>query len=400
MAVFLNHSMYLFGINFSFADFLLILIILVSFFNRKLVIHKTTLLFFLVLSTFTLITATIITPIIFNAEISFVSVISNFIKLIVTYLYLILGFNLSKSNYFPTVCKWFSITALTIGIIGVVISVLGINIGFLFFAGYRYQGFMQDPNYYSILLLSSLPFFIRNEGISFIKKFLIGITVFMGVLVAGSKTGTIVFIIYMAYVIFTYFISSSSSKGSFVKKFFAFFTLVIIFPFIIQVFFIFIDKLSEFIPIIDRVSIIFKDFDNAINESGSSRESVYLTGIEIIKNSPIAGIGIGTYGSVAYALSGSYGIAHNTYIQLTAEWGIPLTIIFFSYLITYIVRAFKGKYSRFYINMVSRDILIILLLGSLAISLNNARIFWLVFGALIYSLSKKHEIESKQGGIK
>ncbi|MDI3545796.1 MAG: hypothetical protein PWP68_1213 [Rikenellaceae bacterium] len=38
--------------------------------------------------------------------------------------------------------------------------------------------------------------------------------------------------------------------------------------------------------------------------------------------------------------------------------------------------------------MILRDIIIVFLIGSMAISLNNARMFWFFFGALVFNSNK------------
>ena len=86
---------------------------------------------------------------------------------------------------------------------------------------------------------------------------------------------------------------------------------------------------------------------------------------------------------------GRQAIAHNTYLQLLAQYGLPLTVMFFSYVVFITIKAtFNNKklIKNDYTIRTMRDIIIILLISSLAISLDNARMFWLVLGSLAFYL--------------
>ena len=74
-------------------------------------------------------------------------------------------------------------------------------------------------------------------------------------------------------------------------------------------------------------------------------------------------------------------IAHNTYLQLFAEWGIPLAIVFFIYVFNIIFNAYSKSKNEF--EKVLSVSVGIMLFGSLAISLNNMRLFWLFLGFLV-----------------
>ncbi|MDD4146844.1 MAG: hypothetical protein PHS83_07135, partial [Clostridia bacterium] len=78
--------------------------------------------------------------------------------------------------------------------------------------------------------------------------------------------------------------------------------------------------------------------------------------------------------------------AENTYLQLAAEWGLPVAIIFFSYLFYVISKATFSRKNKGETDSILRDILIIFLISSLAISLNHARLFWVVLGAFMVKI--------------
>ena len=142
------------------------------------------------------------------------------------------------------------------------------------------------------------------------------------------------------------------------------------------------------IPASKRILSLFIDFKGAFSGEGQSDQNVE-NSIRNFAHSPLTGIGVGTYSGIAELLSGSRAIAHNTYLQLLAQYGLPLTAMFISYVAYIIIKAtFNNKelIRNDYTIMTLRDIIIILLIGSLAISLNNARIFWLVLGSLAFYL--------------
>ena len=132
------------------------------------------------------------------------------------------------------------------------------------------------------------------------------------------------------------------------------------------------------------------DFSGAISENGSGRDITWKVAIQVIQLSPVTGIGIGTYSHIAYQMFHSNNIAHNTFLQLSAEWGIPLAFMLFIYMFFTIGKATNFSISNdSEMNLILRDIIIILLIGSMAISLNNARVLWLILGALVFSLKGK-----------
>jgi len=104
------------------------------------------------------------------------------------------------------------------------------------------------------------------------------------------------------------------------------------------------------------------------------------------------GVGIGSYGKIGKIYLGSASIAHNTYLQLLVEWGTVMTTIFFGFIASLIIKTRKSDFGKYLLFL-----LIPLLLGSLSISLNNARIFWILLGMLLYIFNnrKKENFNSK-----
>src|SRR5699024_6808621 len=148
-------------------------------------------------------------------------------------------------------------------------------------------------------------------------------------------------------------------------------------------------------PGFQRITELFTDFDGAISDSGSTRDIAWGNAIKLIQLSPIAGIGIGGYSKITMFLFGSPTIAHNTYLQLAVEWGLILATISIGYLIfLMIVTAYDFSEKRELIQKV-RFMLLAFLIGSFALSLNNARLLWVLVGALVccFYQSNKNKFE-------
>jgi O-antigen ligase len=256
----------------------------------------------------------------------------------------------------------------------------------LYDGGIRFKGFMNDPNYFAILQVISLCFFMGEKKLNAKFKLMIAFFTFMGVIVSGSKTG---FVTLLCYTIIKLSLYALRLR----KKSSVIYVCMVIFMLIFLALFSAFDLLKEHIiniqaviPVFNRLKpLITGDISTAISDGGSSRFSTWKTALEVVGLSPVIGIGMGTYTGIAYKLAGSQSIAHNTYLQLSAEWGIPLAEIFFLYVADTLRKAVH--FSKIYNDSdysVLIDMSIMLLIGSMAISLNNARIFWFCLGTLAY----------------
>src|SRR5699024_11847161 len=72
--------------------------------------------------------------------------------------------------------------------------------------------------------------------------------------------------------------------------------------------------------------------DSAVGASGSERGDAWDVALAVIALSPALGVGVGTYLTVANEVTGIPMLAHNTYLQVSAEWGLILAIVFFVWL--------------------------------------------------------------------
>ena len=389
MSIFLHQSNVIFNVNISFADFFCVLILLVFAFQQQLQIPIKPLIFFLVLSALVLATSVFYVPFKFMYYPSLMRIISEYVKLVAIFIYFIIGFNLSKLGYLEKTIRWYSIFGIFIGAIGVLFTLFNIGLfsQFLFFAGIRFRGLMIDPNYFSILQVSALVYLSRAKAISPKLKFIAIIITVLSVIASGSKTGMVTLVCYTFIRIIEYIFMSKKKIKVIVFQLFLIVIFVLLIPLAASFLQNIINSLTLSIPSFARIQYLFTDLDYAIAGNGSGRDNTWNVALEIIKLSPIIGTGIGTYTNIGFEMFQLNNVAHNTFLQLSAEWGVPTAFILFSYVFFILLKATSSRVFNSEINLILRDIIIILLIGSVAISLNNARMLWLFLGALVYSVS-------------
>jgi len=395
MSVFLNQSNIIFGVNISISDIFAGLIILIMIFSKRFIIPLKEFVFFLVLSISVVFTSSVLVPMMFDFSVNHNHIFRDYIKLVVIFIYFLIGFNSCRDHDSEKIIKFFSIGTLIIGIISVLYSFFNLSFysNTLYFGGVRFRGLMNDPNYFSILQLAGIAYYIRVKELNSTIKAFILLTLTFSIIVSGSKTG---FITLLLYGLIYFFNVLSNKKRSYDKIFRN--LLIVVLGLLVTIMLIqFSDSLIEPItnkfPITKRIFTVFEDFGSSVSSGGSSRSRVWSMAFELITKSPLFGIGVGTYVDLSRYLYNYGAIAHNTYLQLMVEWGGILTFVFLLYLFKNLYRVAKRK--AYNLNVaVSSDIIIIFLIGSLAISLNNARFFWIVLGIIISSnrrvLNNKH----------
>ncbi|WP_216638029.1 O-antigen ligase [Bacillus sp. FJAT-29814] len=215
------------------------------------------------------------------------------------------------------------------------------------------------------------------------------IITFLAVLTTGSKTGIITLICYLALRLIEYLFLKKKKTGEVVVHLFFIVFLILMAPLPFGIFEKAMYHLSSSIPSFFRIQELLTDITGSISESGSGRGDAWNAAIQVIQLSPFLGVGIGTYTSLTGEMFHYGNLAHNTFLQLFAEWGIPLATCFFGYVFFLLGKVSLFRFHRSETNLILRDIMIIMLVGSMAISLNSARILWLILGALIYSVNSQ-----------
>lgn len=380
IGIFLNHSNVLFGINLSLADMLLIIFSLVWLINGEFDFPTIPLLFFVLFSIFLLIYSIFFIPYYQNFQINYRLVAVDYIKLFTIALYFLIGYLIEKKQLLNYVLYGFMFGAVLTSIIGIFLMFMPVPFlsESMYYAGVRLNGFMNDPNYFSVIQCAAIivTLFLLPD-----KKLLKSLFLFiliLSIFLSASKTGIITLLLSVLFYL-TYFIKEGTLK---IEKWLLLSAGLIIFvaisPLLLELAHTLITRISYHFPIFERVQILFFDFEKAAVDSGSGRGSVWETAFTITRSHPLFGVGIGNYSEIAYRISGDPNVAHNTYLQLSSEWGIPITFLLTSY-IFYLVFSSIQFYKRKN-RYIVKGILFIFLISSLSISFNNSRLFWFMVG--------------------
>lgn len=380
LGAFLNQSCLVFGINFSIADIILLVAVITLFMKKLFVLPFKPFFFFIMVSTSVLFASMVVAPALFSIDPSPTRIFSDYIKLLVVFFYFIVGYNLAKLGLDVKIFDGFSMIAIIVGAFSLVPFFLGKGFEFMYHENsYRFQGLMIDPNYFSVLQCCACAYIFseRNRHFKKIAMFLLTISILM----SGSKTGVIVLCIYFIIRFIMRFFNLKINLNSVLF----WFTVVVVIPILVREWNFFMNFLSDKIPPFNRIAVLFTTDlgTSSISKIGSGRNITWATGMSLINASPIFGIGVGTYTTITSSVLGVKKIAHNTYLQLAAEWGLPLALLFFIFVIWLLTQS-NQKRTNLKMVDIYRDIVLIFLLGSLTLSLNNARLFWVTLGLLFW----------------
>lgn len=394
-SVCLNQTSIVGTINYSFSD-IFVLLLLIFMLMKGIRVPGYHFVYFLLLSAILAITTFFYTPFSFSVNVETSQSIKEYLKILVVFLYFIIGYNLSSKKMIDITLKWYSYTALFVGGLGILIFILGFRFlyGFYDFGPDRFNGFMNDPNYFAIVQITALPYLVRAGNISFSRKLIIYFIILISILLSGSKTGIITLMIFTVFFILGELMKNKIQAKIVLFTIFAiiaFTFITIILQFIDTKFSLNLNKNVQF----QRLTLLFTDFDAAFNENGSSRLPIWEAGLQLISTSPLIGVGAGMYSVVSGKLTGVYAVAHNTYLQLFSEWGGILATIYFLYIAVLLGKVTFTSQAKSSVNLVLRDILFILLIGSIGVSFNNARMFWFFLGALVFSVAVPKKVNGE-----
>lgn len=383
LGISLNHASVIGRFNLSVADIIAPVVLVVLAATGRVAFPRRATLFFLVVLIQGIFIGAYVTPIWSGAETT-MGVISGVIKLLASFIYFVVGYSLLRYGLAQPVLRGFVVGAVFIGTFGVA-SLLGIPVpgtGSMLFGGFRFIGLMNDPNYFSIVQCAALAILLTSRMFKSLARTVAALILAVSVLASGSKTGAIVLIAVALWFTVALLRRPGVAKrsGLLALKLLAAFLclLVVVWAFAPTLFNDLISSLQGNRSI-DRISSIFGDLGEAANQDGSSRGNAWQQAIELFQMSPVFGVGVGAYGSTAGAVFGNPVLAHNTFLQLLVEWGLPLTVYFFGWVLTLLFGSKRVTFER-EVWVIGRNVLAVFLVGSMAISLNNARLFWLALG--------------------
>lgn len=400
MTVFLNHSIIAGGFNTSLADVFLLGMLVLLLITSRLYLMRYALIFFAVLVAITASATIWLTPALFGVSPEPRAVFGDIAKLVISFLYFTVGVSVARLQLQGLALKWFAVGAAVIAAAGIVMEISGVRFmeETLYYHSLRYRGFMSDPNFYALLACSGFAYFAYTSRFSPIIRIASLTVLAVSVIFSGSKTGLVTLLVLIVIILVTRAARSKTvgvpallaalATGGVVLVIASWNSLVAA-----------IHRLSEDVPQLERVSTLLSgDLSAVLSGSGSGRETVWSTGLQIIDSSPVFGVGFGAYSEVGDALFGKPDVAHNTYIQLAAEWGLVLALCLFTWIATLLVRAsFSGNNGRhpeeFFI---FREIIIVFMIGSLSLSLNNARMLWFFLGILAFMCHYRAKIHFQE----
>lgn len=387
LAIFIQQSSVIAGINISIADFItIILIIYISLFYGKQFKFNLVIQFMIILFVYRFFITLYF--ILFNefVSVNIKEIIASTVKFVFVVVYFLLAyiiFNLNRYN--RTFIRAYIISSTIIGILCVIGSLLkfGIIRNLFYFDEVRSKGLMNDPNYFAMTQIITLILnfkFIENKAL----KIFFSLILIASIFTTGSKTALIILIILsLFYLLMKLF--SGDVLHLITILLLVMFTLISIFIFYnfkaVNINFV------DTIPSIQRMTSIFQNGSQSIDDSGSDRSLVWLNAINLIKYSYGFGIGLIDYVHLGSLINGINLVAHNTYLQIIVEWGLIFAAIFVGYLIYIFVKLIKYNKDQKYLYLIC--ILGGLLLYFMTVSFNNSRYVAFIIGVLSFVVNNK-----------
>lgn len=383
LAAALNQSNIVLGVNLSLADVTALVALVVAAIDGRLWIPEKALGFLLAVAATSAAAVLFFDPQWLSTPVPLSEVAAGQIKLSVAFAYFVLGVNFTRSSRALPILRIFAYAGAGVSIL-VFFPSLSELLG-LYMGGFRFKGFMNDPNYFAVLSIAALAVVWRDTSRRRVLRIASSTVLISAVLLSGSKTGLIVLaalatwrlldhagrerrsgiwstwqpVFLLLAVAMVAVVLSSAWQGAATR----------------------LTLSTQSNPAIQRVMPLLTDFGSAIRQDGSGRDDTWTNALTVIQMSPIVGVGAGAYEDIDSAVNGSVLVAHNTYLQIAAEWGLPLAALFLLWvLITLLRKPVDDRQLQTW--RTARDVCVVLLVGSFSVSLNNARVLWMVLGIL------------------
>ncbi len=248
--------------------------------------------------------------------------------------------------------------------------------GGIYGAGFRPGGSFGDANYYALSAVIVVPisYFIFKANDNFkIRAFALGALGFivLGIILSLSKGGMIALFIALFMIMMQ---SKKKLKGLILGLVVVFFVGIFLMP---------TTMLDRFVSM--KSTIVVDSVDNGEGGGDLStkiRMDLLKAGIEMIKESPLQGVGVGMFKPTAYEYVGISGIACNSYIEVAAETGIPALLVFLAIIITTIrdLRRLGKFYRNEYTGVLCQGLMIgfiAAVVAAIFLSAQNEKLLWL-----------------------
>ena len=388
LGIALNHTSVVFGINLSAADLITVLLLLVIVLTSKLYSPIGPTVFFIALSILVLLVGGFVTPNVLPISVTTSDVLTDYIKLLTSFCYLLVGFNIARVERAKIVLRAFSLTAALLGLTAVVQSgIPGMpRIEAMFYGEYRFRGLMNDPNYFAVIQLAALAILWHDTSVTRKIRYPALVILSASVLASGSKTGAIALLVFFMWRIFAGILVPSRTKSAGRRL-----GAIVLVPGLLAGIIVLladpawrIDLAARLdqVPALSRLAPLLLDFQSGVEMGGSSRDSAWNNALAIIELSPLTGIGVGTYLETSAVTTGTPVLAHNTFLQIAAEWGLVFAALFFVGVVILIMKRPPDS-ADIRLWSSTRDAILVMLVGSIGVSLNNARLFWFTLGIIL-----------------
>lgn len=254
--------------------------------------------------------------------------------------------------------------------------------------GYRVAGFGDDPNYFSIYVLTSvalLLYSLKKEGCSVRKFVMLAVLSFIGICTLSKM-----FIILFSFIIMMFIITSLFERDNNGIKA----TLVMIFS-AIAIFLIKGDTISNiFFKTIERFSRISNTAHDFVYTVSTGRSAILMNYIGVFLGNVttfIFGKGL-SYNQYYGAVFGDYRMAHNTYFDMLLSWGCIGTIIFIvAYAVTIKKSTSKGSHDNGFCYIP----LMTLMISFVALSCLTSDMIWYMLVIATLPLRENNIIQDK-----
>lgn len=400
----LNQTAVIAGVNLSAADLVLPLTFLILIACGNFRAPAWIVALFAAFSAALLINSAFLTPAVVSFNADPLSIISDYAKLAICVLYLILAFNLALYDRLRLVIRSFYSVATVVGSISVLNSLVPsfpVPNSLYFESSTRFRGLMNDPNYFSVTQLAALALLVGDQKLPKHIKVPSAFILIGSSLLTGSKTGLLTLAALLTWWLAIWVFRSSEERRLSPLRLSVGVLLGVALTTLYVIFFNDEnrERLAGFvgtIPALSRFAPLILNFNEGIQAGGSSRTNAWEVAAEVIGVSPITGIGVGTYLDVSELVTGERVLAHNSFLQLAAEWGILATLLFFGSLLC-LVFSVGFKLPHLPPVLALRSALVVMLVGSLGVSLNNSRLFWILVGSLLaFSFASKRLSEPQR----
>lgn len=400
LGITLNQTSVLFNINLSIADFFALLLLVLTLLTARLLVPLGPTIYFLALSILVLIMGGFVVPNFISLDQSYLDVLTDYIKLATSFAYFLLGFNIVRAGQARIVLRAFAFMAVVVGGIGALQTAIPVlpRFDFMFYYEIRFTGLMSDPNYFAVIQLVAMAVLWHDQDISRRIRYPALIALASSVLASGSKTGMLALLIFLVWrglpTVFSF-----SNRSRYISPYRAVLIgLVVCAPVLLLI--VLLDysmRMSlatglDQVPALSRLTPLLLDFEAGVEGDGSGRDSAWFNAIQIIGLFPLFGVGMGTYLEVATEFTDVPVLAHNTFLQIAAEWGLIFTAIFLVWVIVLFLRR-PPVGASLALWHSTRDALLVLMIGSGGISLQNSRLLWFIIGMLlaVHVVSKTQE---------